>query len=74
MLFRSRVDEDRGKDADWFEAIDKYNIENPNSKITDAYDGLIDYNIKFRKLDEKQAKLKADEAQSRYLSEKNKRK
>jgi len=67
-----RVDEDRGKDADWFTSIDEYNNANPKSQITDAYDGLIDYNIKFRKLDEKEAKLRADNAQSKYLSEKNK--
>ena len=63
-----RVDENRGKNEDWFIEISKYNKKN-NANISndDMLKGLIEYNIKFRKLSKKEATKLAKEAYNKYL-------
>ncbi len=66
-----RVDEASGKDADWFRVIESWSAES-ESKISEkeAYDGLVNYNQVFRKMDKKEAKAAADKALGQYTKNK----
>ena len=65
-----RVDEDYGKDENWFKILNDYNAKNPDNTISseEIYNGLINYNTVFRKLGVDASTEKASEARDKYMN------